>query len=374
MCKIMAIAGIKPEHIEKVHKLAKAAAKQMSFAETDGVGYAAITNYGSIYGEKWLKNDDAFVIHSQPKPDPVTLKMQTMFGGMADWVTPPVKEKVYSSFGTRTQHAVDSTVAMILHARKASPSSDKTVENVHPFVTVDVADQPDTAIIHNGVINNHMKLTKKMSTCDSEVILHEYLGNMMFHNPWGIEQVAKTLVGEYAVAVLSSMTNSDGSLTPILDVFKSGKELFAAYIPELDNIVFCTTEYTLKNACEEVGLTIKMSVKIKDGNLLRLDAITGEKIDEVISFKTSATTESAFTESHKHSMGTATQVDDSIETAKGEFERKHPSLFTKPYAEPGNLLKHEQELFTELKKNQTTNHKALHLVSVGLAAMTQSRA
>jgi hypothetical protein len=133
VCKVMLIAGIKPEHVEKVHKLAKAAAKSMSFMEDDGVGYAAITNSGAIYGEKWLKKDDAFVIHSQPKVDPIIDMMQNMFGGMADWVTKPTDEKVYASFGVRNQAAVDNTVALILHARKASTGSDKTIDNVHPF-------------------------------------------------------------------------------------------------------------------------------------------------------------------------------------------------------------------------------------------------
>jgi len=368
------IAGIKPEHVEKVHKLAKAAAKSMSYIEDDGVGYAAITNDGAIYGEKWLKKDDAFIIHAQPKPDPVVAKMEEMFGGMADWVNKPITEKVYSSFGSRTQGAVDKTVAFILHARKASPSSDKTIDNVHPFAIVNAADHPDTAIIHNGVIQNHDKLTKKMSTCDSEVILHEYLGNMMYHNPWGIEQLAKTLIGEYAVGVLSSMTDSDGALVPVLDVFKSGKELYAAYITELDTMVFCTAEHTLKAACEEVGLTIATSVKIKDGHLLRLNAITGKKIDDIIGFATSSKHENSFTNNHKHSMGNHMRdvgplADKSIETAKHDFERIHPSLFTKPYAQPANLLQHEQALFTELSKGRETNHKALHLVAVGLAAM-----
>ncbi len=376
MCKVLMIAGIKSENVSKVHELAKVAAKNMSAIEDDGVGYAAITTDGQIYGEKWLKKDTAFQIHAQPKPDALAQAIQHMFGGMGEFVETTITEQIYASFGKRSLENVGNTVAMILHARKASTGSPKTIQNVHPFVSLDVADQPDTALIHNGNILNHEKLTKITSSCDSETILHEYLGNMMYHNPWGIEQVAKTLVGEYACGVLSSMTDTDGAIIPVLDIFKSGKELYAGYVQELETMVFCTSDYVLKSSCEEVGLKVSNILKLKDGYLMRLNAVTGARMEDLISFSTSPKFyRQDYSTNHQYSMHKPRVVepiveDDSIESAKKHFTRKHPALFTLPYVEVGGkLLQHEQTLYKELAKSETTNHKALHLVNVGLNAM-----
>lgn len=394
MCKVLMIAGIKPEHVAKVSQLAKAAAKNMSMVEDDGVGYAAITKDGEVYGEKWRNKEDAFEIHSQPKNDPVILKMNDLLGDMAQWAKTPTTSKIYDSFGVRSAKAIETTVGLILHARKATANSDKTIENVHPFVTLGVEDQPDTALIHNGSIVNHEKLTKKMSTCDSEVILHEYLANMMFHNPWGIEQVSKTLIGGYVVGVLSSMLETDGSKIPVLDVFKSdlNKDLHAGYIPELETVVFATNETVLENSCKEVGLTLKNVVKIKEGYLLRINAITGVRLEELISFTPSAKWDNDYTKNHTNSMVPHSMMphharpvgplaaaedditetldsDSSIESAKKHFERRHQSLFTMPYIEVnGSLESNERALFSELSTGPNTNHKALHLVAVALAA------
>ena len=106
-----------------------------------------------------------------------------------------------------TPASINDTVAVILHARKATVG-DKNICNVHPFFEINNKDSEDTALIHNGSINNHFQLTKKYSTCDSEVILHEYLKNMMNYNPWGIEELSKTIKGEYTVGVLSSADRS----------------------------------------------------------------------------------------------------------------------------------------------------------------------
>lgn len=376
MCKIMCVAGIKPENTAKVQKLMSVAAKNMSIVEDDGVGYAAITNEGYIYGEKWRNKDDAFKIHTNPTPDPLIEYMDDMFGGMAEWPTPTVTETdIYRSFGQRTVEALDSTVAVILHARKASAMSEKNIHNVHPFMLLNDKDHPDTALIHNGNIINHAKLTKTQSTCDSEVILHEYLREVMYHNPWGINEMAKTLVGGYVVGVLSSMVDNNGGVTPILDIFKSDstKDLCAGYVPELDTMVFCTSEYVLNNSISESGMTVNNIIKIKEGYLMRLNAVTGTRMEDLISFTPSQKYEyDGYTSTR--SIGpqkivvTDGNVKKEIENSKREFERKHPSLFTQPYIEVHNKLEQdERDLFSELSKSPNTNHKALHLVAVALA-------
>src|ERR1700676_4052813 len=146
MCKVLMISGIKPKNIPKIHELVKVAARMMSVVEDDGIGYAAITDEGNIYGEKWRNKDDAFKIHAQPEADPVISLMDSTLGPMADWSKIPLNHQVYDSFGIRDAGAIEKTVAVALHARKASPMSDKTIENLHPFVMMDVENQPDTAL------------------------------------------------------------------------------------------------------------------------------------------------------------------------------------------------------------------------------------
>lgn len=377
MCKIFVISGIKSEHLPKVAKLTKNIAKGMSFAEDDGVGYAAITKSGQIYGEKWLNKDDAFNVHDLPPTDAVVTKLGNMFGETLEWDKPPVTLQTYATFGDRTSENIDNTVAIILHARKATQGG-KTLDNVHPFVEPATDETPATALIHNGSISNHDKLTKKYSTCDSEVILHEYMANLMYHNPWGVEQLAKTLVGTYTVGVVGSQLIDD-VWTPYIDIFKSNKELWGGYVPELETVVFCTSQYTLETALKESDMTIKNIFKLKDGFLHRLNAITGERMEAPISFAISSQFPNSYNRQHENSMvknarvahsifpyGPAPRiVDDTIDSAKKHFERKHPALFTTPYLE-SKITPEERSFFDELEKNKETNHAALRLVSAAL--------
>lgn len=383
MCKVMMIAGIKTEHIPKVYTLTKNMAKAMSVIEDDGVGYAAITRDGQVYGEKWLNKDEAFVVHNSQPADPAVEMIDKMFGRSIDWDKPPATGNSYTSFGNKTQENINNTVALILHARKATNGS-KTLENVHPFVKSGIDGEPlTTALIHNGSILNHDKLTKESSTCDSEVILHEYLGNMMYHNPWGIKQLSKTLVGTYTVGVLSSQLVDD-VWVPYLDIFKSNRELVGGYVPEIETMVFATTQYILENTVKDSGMSIKHIFKLKDGYLHRLNAITGLSVNNPIDFITSSQHMNGWNRQHEHSAAslarpvvirdvtprTQTSFDDidktdDISKAKEDFERRHPSLFTTPYLE-SEISSEEKSYFDELEKNKQTDHKALRLVSAAL--------
>lgn len=390
MCKVMMVAGLKPKTIEPAKKLMDAAAKIFGRTDSDGTGYAAITKSGQIYGEKWLNHTDAFKISSNPPPDPIAKYMSHFFEDAAKFKNEPNSEKIYDSFGELNQETINDTVAVILHARKATIGS-KNILNVHPFVEMDGGfDVPVTAMIHNGSINNHDKLTKKYSTCDSETIIHEYLKNQMYYNPWAITDLAKTLIGQYTVGVLSSIPYEDGNNQPILDIFKSNKDLYAAYVNELETIVFCTTEYTLTESVKDAGLTLSNLVEVKDGFLLRIDAITGERLEDTIKFDLSKERESysyyqggsassetkAPTTSH---MGNTTvsrvrpsnakviKEDETVEDVKVNFTKHHPDLFSTPYYDIDDTLSDdEKKLYKELEQNNTTNHKALYLVKSAL--------
>lgn len=380
MCKVFLIAGIKPEKVPMVAKLAKHMAKAMSFVEDDGVGYAAITNEGQIYGEKWLNKDEAFVVHETTPPNPILTRIDDMFGDTVEMEKKPVLGTAYNSFGDRTPLAIKNTVAMILHARKATQGG-KTIQNIHPFVKLgkNEGDPIATALIHNGTIANHDKLTKETSECDSEVILHEYLANGMYHNPWGIEQLANTLVGSYTVGVLSTQL-VDEVWTPYLDIFKSNKDLVGGYVPELETFVYATTRYTLEEALKACNMTLTHEFKFKDGHLHRIDAITGVVTEKPIGFTCSAQYMSDYNRRHENSKAasifpygplrnndiTPTE-DETVDSAKKHFERKHPSLFTESYLE-ASITPEEKEFFDLMEKDGKTDKKALRLVSIALGA------
>lgn len=369
MCKVFFIVGIKPQHVAKVSTLAKNMAKVMSTIEDDGVGYAAITSQGKIYGEKWLNKDQAFVIHDIPKVDPIVSKMTEMFGDTVDWVKPPATANTYQSFGERNIDIVCDTVGLILHARKAT-SGGKELNNVHPFFEAGNTDTPDVALIHNGQILNHDKLTKKYSTCDSEVILHEYLANQMYHNPWGMEQLAKTLVGQYTVGVLGSQLVDDVWM-PYLDIFKSKKDLYGAYVPEIETMVFATTDYVLENGLKESGLTFQNMIKIKDGYLHRLNAITDDKMMDPLSFALSTEFMSHYNTQHQNSQSHRYPYQDQYseyDAVRPKLERHHPALFTAPYLE-GDMTPEEKIYFDEMDKDKATDHKALRLVASAMNGM-----
>src|SRR5690606_14634206 len=144
-----------------------------------------------------------------------------------------------------------------------------SLSNVHPFVSGD----GKTALIHNGVITNHDLLTKKFSTCDSEVILHEYDDCSVKDEISKIQQVADNLWGWYACAVISQ--NSDGKW--LLDIFKEMQaNVTVTYVHQLDSVVFCTDGEMIKEACKRLKWQYSTILDVEPDVIIRHDAMTGE--------------------------------------------------------------------------------------------------
>lgn len=260
MCKIAMMSGIKPTKIKQAWELAKALAPYMSKNDDDGFGYAAITKKGDVFVERWLDNDQAFRFKAGNKADK-ELK-QSMGPAMEEY------ENGYSSVGTINKN---EAVAIILHARMATCAKD--LKNVHPFVV------NNQALIHNGVISNHDQVIRKydtentrLSTCDSEAIAFSYAANDVINNPDNIKQVGLDLRGYYACAVLGKDDNGQ----PYMDIFKSASaSLYAAYVPQIGGLVYCTSLDILKAAVKECGFIYYQPYKIKSELLLRHNAVTG---------------------------------------------------------------------------------------------------
>lgn len=248
MCMIMMMAGIKKQKVSAAWKFLEKIEPYMSRANDDGIGYAAMTSKGELFGERWVENKE--------------------FNNDGDKLTEMIDDSVLvyieskrNSFGNL--ELKNEASAIMLHTRKATCV--KNIENTHPFV------RDNTALIHNGIIHNVEKLKLITSTCDSETILNEYIDSEVNTNPENIEFLAAALDGYYAVGVLSQ--NGD---TPIMDIFKnSGASLSATYVRELETVVFCTSEYALKSALDDMKWKTNRIISFAACHFLRLDVVSG---------------------------------------------------------------------------------------------------
>lgn len=256
MCKILVMPSIKAETTDLAWKLAQKMGRKMSFGNADGLGYAAVNGEGELFGERWLKNFEAF-----SERVPITELDRDILEGYAGFLH---KDERYNRFGVVSENNVRS---LILHTRFATAG--KEFFNTHPFV------DKNTALIHNGVIGNVTKKDLKISTCDSEKILREYLKNEVANNPRNMQKVATALEGYYACSVLA--TQKDG--TPILDVFKcDSATLGAGYVRELGSVVITTHVADLIEIAKELHLNVDSVYEVKSGVLLRFNAVTGSVI------------------------------------------------------------------------------------------------
>lgn len=374
MCKILVIPGVKPDKQKAVEKFIMGMTAPMTQTpDNDGFGYAEIYSNGSIAGEKWLKPDDAWkkrlTTPSKPKK-----RLMDMFGDALEDLN-SASENSYHEFGKRPKGEVP--VAYIVHSRNKT-QGEININNTHPFYEFELEGAPKTALIHNGTIKNHEKLaTKKYSTCDSEVILHEWLKLKMYDDIGGMPELAKTLIGEYAVGILTTAKDANGTEYPALDLFKSNKDLYCAFIKELDTYVFCTSKYTLETGAKNAEMTISELFEFKNGFYFRIDAESGE-VMEWIEFDLSEKIEPFNNNStnwrthHRPASENVTQnyitgrtnVNEQI---KKQFENNHRELFLE-YYEVEELSAKDKELLKTLEQNTDPEAvKALNLVKLCLA-------
>ena len=263
MCKLLIVPGINEKNYKAVQDFAFEMSVHMSVVDDDGLGYALLRKDGTLSGERWFDNKQAF--RDRTDVTAASIELAKDYEGVLD---PQYSTKKYGAFGKGGDWK--DGVALTLHTRMAT--CEKTFDNVHPFVSPD----GNTSLIHNGIIRNHEKLTKVTSTNDSEVILHEYLKHGVNNNIDAIQTVADSLVGYYACALFSK--KEDG--THILDIFKETQaNLCAVLIKEFGGLVYATSFDHVEKSCKTLGLTINQYYKFKDNHILRLDPFTGKKLD-----------------------------------------------------------------------------------------------
>lgn len=356
MCKLFAVAGINKKNRGAVEKLVDAVTPIMSKTpDNDGFGFAAITKKGEVYGEKWLYNNDAWKVKENPEPsDGIKYLSKNMGSVLEDMEVD--QEEIYRHFGGATE---GDPTAYILHSRKVTVG-EQTIENTHPFYHCDTTKAvPPTALIHNGTISNHQSLTKIHSTCDSETILHEYLSLAVNYEAKNMDTLSNRLDGEYAVALLTSVFDENtNKMRPIMDVFKSNKNLFCGYVTEI-GVVFATTKEILETGCKSAGLTLEGCYPLRDGFLLRFDAVSGELIGDMETFTASAKYDGPYSQ---HEGATEYKIIGKDVKMKESFGKDFLDKLKDPYYTIADLSTEEKDYLDKVKKEGGERSKALALV------------
>lgn len=264
MCKILAIAGIQDSNREDAWKIIHKMAKEMSFYNNnDGLGYAAITKDNKLFGERWLKNDEAFIERQETSLTPLELVLAEEYQSFFHF-NRTIK---YNNFGELDYQNIS---AITLHTRQAT--SGKEFKNTHPFV------EDDTSLIHNGVIRNADKFEKK-STCDSEAILRVYIDNNVAEKPDHIQRLAHRLVGYYACAVFAKIGDRF-----ILDVFKDNSASLEGAFVSLGEgkpglLLITTSAKDVEDVVSKFqDYKVLTKLSVTPGRLLRIDPITGKTL------------------------------------------------------------------------------------------------
>jgi len=252
MCKVAAVTGITDDNRDRVWEFLKNLGSIITPGNDNGLGYAAFDKKGNIFGERWLRNLDAF-------RDPTYVNKMIAIGL-------PIRQP-YNWFGNKVVR--DQARGIILHTRAAS-GNNVHILNTHPFTHPQ--ERPKTALIHNGYITNHDDLTIKYSSCDSESVLHEYIKQECNKDPKNIQKLADEVVGWYTCLALTK--DSDGK--PIIDIFTDGGRLASYYVPQLKCRVYSSEEYDIREACSFFGYEYQKGFQFKPGMIRRLDADSGK--------------------------------------------------------------------------------------------------
>lgn len=367
MCKIFTVIGINEKNREKVEKLVKAATPIMSESpDNDGFGYAVINAKGEVGGEKWLDPKTAWKSPKKVSDSPVFLTEN--FGEALEKDVVTDEKDKYVELG---QGREEPPLAIIMHARNRT-TADINIKNTHPFILFEGDDViHDTALIHNGTIRNHDKLNKKvLSDCDSEVILHQYLEKNIHYVPASIEEVAAKLIGEYAVCALTSIhSGENGEVTPIVDIFKSNKELYCTHVEDLGILIFATTKEIIEKASKVAEIDVTSPMKVKDCYLIRVNAKTCERM-ELLPFKKSdlyiASTYTGHNynhNSHHHDYldryKSRGKYGETVLDMKRKFQEDH---LKDPYYAADELSAEDQAILARLDEEGDERERALVLV------------
>ena len=286
MCKIMVIPAITKDKID----IAKDFIYEMGRVMTkpgndDGLGFAALTRDGELFGERWLNNDDAFDVRTEEVPVETIETQDEINKKYYDILDLDVEKKkkdiqVYNKFHTSLKEGedfdpvkkFDEIVAITLHTRLAT--SPKGLINNHPFVL------NNTSLIHNGMIQNYAEIGLEQSTCDSEAILNVYekydLANK--NTPEQVNEALNALRGGFACGVFTKTNKNQW----VLDVFKNiSPSLGAVFVKELNTVVITTQVSDVIEVCKSLNLTPMNSYRFISERYVRINPFNGKVISRI---------------------------------------------------------------------------------------------
>ena len=253
MCKLAIIPFIPKGAENKVFKLSHELTKLMCANDQDGFGYMALGDKG-LFGERWLDPKHAWEVPSlHNNLSQYALCLDTPGTGS------------YNKFGDKTNRLY----SIALHARMST--CDVSLDNVHPFIN----ESGRIGIVHNGVITNANQYKPRLSTCDSESILHQYEKHSVSNNFDSLQNAVDGLDGWFDVAAYTRNVNNVWHL----DIFKESKaNLFMCNVDDIGPI-FITAPHHLINACAKLKMKHSPLIKVSNNVAIRHDAMTGKVID-----------------------------------------------------------------------------------------------
>jgi hypothetical protein len=249
------------QNSDKVRTFIRAANEYMSATDTDGIGYAAITDKNELVGERWRNPDDAFTVKTID-PNEVNKLAE-----IQDCIL-KYEANDYNSFGAEKFDQANMR-AIIYHSRFAT--CDKTLQNLHPFV------QDDIALIHNGVIHKPYPYQLTQSTCDSETILQGYIANNVKDDTLKMQYLSEKLSGYFALGIFAKTSQGNW----ILDIVKDNMaSLDVMFVKELNTLVYCTDASIIADTCETLGWEISAEYSLQPNSLIRYDVTSGKVIEK----------------------------------------------------------------------------------------------
>lgn len=213
MCKILALTNSKKLDLKKINKIGNMLLK----IERDGFGYA-IQGETGVFGEKCIAEKFESRLYRYGIDLPIISKTHEMFGVLSRPIGPA-----------------------IFHGRTST--NDAGLINCHPMIL------KNHYLIHNGVVTDHGPKYKKITTNDSEDVLHRFLQ--------GIDSVEKHLSGYYAFTAIDNI----GQLHVVKD---SVARLSMSWCESLSTYIIGTDHEIIEKTAKILQVKIGPIEKIDD--------------------------------------------------------------------------------------------------------------
>lgn len=231
MCKVAIFTNFRK--IENNKEAIEWLGNKLLKTERDGFGCSIMGSKG-IYGEKFIgKNSNYETILSLNKKDLDENLLITKY---------PFVEKNRQVFGTPTK----ANGGALFHGRISTNKGG--LKNTHPI------NKHGWSLIHNGVVSHHGAEYEMLTDNDTEHVLENLVKG-------GIESVAENLTGYYAAGAF----DPNGNLHIIKD---STAWLYVAKIPEIESLMFATTEEIIAEFCEQFDYERSTIEKVKDNSYM----------------------------------------------------------------------------------------------------------